>query len=89
MIIVKPEFYHAVIKITQVPNVKNKSEENISWLCDPFVDGHVYGTKFTIDNEYFSWKFFLKENSKAEALKSGYIFLDYLTNFRRQLGWEY
>ncbi len=78
MIIVKPEFYHAVIKITQVPNLKNKSEENISWLCDPFVDGHVYGTKFTIDDEYFSWKFFLKENSKAEALKSGYKFLDYL-----------
>lgn len=78
MKIIKPEFYHAVIKITQVPNVKNKSKENVSWLCDPFIDGYVYGTKFTIDNEYFSWKFFIKEGSKGEALKSGYKFLDYL-----------
>ncbi len=74
----KPEFYHTIIKITQVPNMKNKYEDESSWLCNPFVDSRVYGTKFTIEDDYFSWKFFLKTQSKEQAIQNGFQFLDYL-----------
>ncbi len=74
----KPEFYLTIIKINQVPNMKNKNEDDSSWLCNPFVDGRVYGTKFTIDDNYFSWKFFLKAKSKEQAIQNGFQFLDYL-----------
>ena len=74
----KPEFYHSNIKINQVPNMKNKNEDDSSWLCNPFVDGRVYGTKFTIEEDYFSWKFFLKAESKEQAIQDGFHFLDYL-----------
>ena len=58
--------------------MKNENEDESSWLCNPFVDGRVYGTKFTIEDDYFSWKFFLKVRSKEEAIQKGFHFLDYL-----------
>lgn len=70
--------WHSFIKIIQVPDMKNKNQAETSWLCDPFGDERVYGSKFTLEEDYFSWKFFLKEESKKEALINGYRFLDYL-----------
>ncbi len=67
-----------MIKITQVPKIRSKIEDEASWLCDPFANSRVYGTKFTLKDRYFSWKFFLKEESKEDAFKNGYQFLDYL-----------
>lgn len=72
------QFYLGSIKITQVPNMADKDENESSWLTNPFVDSSVYGTKFTVHDEEFSWKFFLKENSKERARQRAFTFLDYL-----------
>ncbi len=37
----EPEFYHASIKILQVPHNQSKNEEEPSWLCNPFADSRV------------------------------------------------
>ncbi len=74
----EPEFYHASIKIMQVPNMGSNNEGEPSWLCNPFADSRVYGMKFTIERDHFSWKFFFKDDSKREAIKNGFGFLDYL-----------
>ncbi|MGB5911345.1 MAG: hypothetical protein WBH31_09150 [Promethearchaeia archaeon] len=57
--------------------MKNSSENNNSWLCNPFGDARVYTTRITLDEE-FSWEFFFKEDSKKEAYQSAESFLLYL-----------
>ena len=74
----KPDFYLGILNITQVPNMKGKIESDYSWLCNPFNDNTVYITKFTIDDDYFSWKFFLKEKDKEQARQMAFTFLDSL-----------
>jgi len=80
---VGPDCWHSVVIITQVPNMNRLTERTVSWLCDPLgVDEEkesiVYCTKFTLDKGHFSWKFYLKEETRKEAIESGYCFLEYL-----------
>ncbi len=80
---VEPDCWHSVVNITQVPNMNKQKETNVSWLCDPLgwdeeKESTVYCTKFTLDKGYFSWKFYLKEETRKEAYESGICFLDYL-----------
>ena len=79
----EPDCWHSVVNITQVPNMNGKDESEVSWLCDPLggdedEENIVYCTKFTLDKGYFSWKFYLKEETRKGAIESGYSFLDYL-----------
>ena len=79
----EPDCWHSVVNITQVPNMTGRDESEVSWLCDPFggdeeEENVVYCTKFTLDKGYFSWKFYLKEETRKKAIESGYCFLDYL-----------
>ena len=85
----EPDCWHSVVKITQVPDMSGKDDGEVSWLCDPLSahenekseekEGNVvYCTKFTLDKDYFSWRFYLKEETRKKAIKSGYCFLDYL-----------
>lgn len=79
----EPDCWHSVVKITQVPNEEVKNERETTWLCDPLsmdeeTESKVYCTKFTLDGDYFSWKFYLKEETKKKAIESGYCFLDYM-----------
>ncbi len=67
------EFWHSIVRITQVP-----VESVNSWLCNPFVDSRTYGVSFSMDGEYFAWKFFLKAETSEEAERQGYTFLAYL-----------
>ena len=80
---VEPDCWHSVVNITQVPNMEGTDESKVSWLCDPLGGGEekeniVYCTKFTLDKGYFSWKFYLKEETRKEAYESGFCFLNYL-----------
>ena len=79
----EPDCWHSVVSITQVPNMEEKNEFETSWLCDPLSayeekENVVYCTKFTLDKDYFSWKFYLKEETRKKAIESGYCFLDYM-----------
>jgi len=85
----EPDCWHSVVKITQVPDMNGKDDGEVSWLCDPLSarenekseekEGNVvYCTKFTLDKDYFSWRFYLKEETRKKEIKSGYCFLDYL-----------
>lgn len=88
----EPDCWHSVVKITQVPDMSGKSDGEVSWLCDPLSpreneerekngkkeESVVYCTKFTLDKDYFSWRFYLKEETRKKAIESGYCFLDYL-----------
>jgi len=79
----EPDCWHSIVNITQVPNMEGKEESKTSWLCDPLSarenQGNiVYCTKFTLEEDYFSWKFYLKEETRRKAIESGYCFLDYL-----------
>ena len=74
MDILEPEFWHATINITQIPKVERNLNEDIlnnSWLCNPFGDNRVYGVKFLIRDEIFSWEFFLKAETEEEAIIDG------------------
>jgi len=71
-------YWQGIVKITQIPNKKNLSENDQSWLCNPFSNDCVYGTKITVDKEYFSWKFFIKESSQKEAYTNSICLHDYL-----------
>ena len=46
--------------------------EDVSWLCNPFGDSRVYGVKYLIDDENFSWEFFLRAEFKKEAINDGF-----------------
>ena len=74
----EPQFHLGIVKITQIPNMTDIDENESSWLANPFVDDSVYGTIFTNHEEYFSWKFLLKENGKERARQRATTFLDYL-----------
>ena len=79
----EPDCWHSVVSINQVPNMKEKNESETTWLCDPLnmyeeKENKVYCTKFTLDKDYFSWKFYLKEETRKKAFESGYCFLDYM-----------
>jgi hypothetical protein len=70
------------VKITQIPNIQEKElvidpdtgkkvEIERSWLRDFFNDPFkVYGLEITLE-DYFSWIFFFKEDSKSEAIRKG------------------
>ncbi|KKL71759.1 hypothetical protein LCGC14_2091700, partial [marine sediment metagenome] len=81
MNILEPMFWHAIINITQIPKVERNLNEDIpndSWLCNPFGDKRVYGVKFLIRDEIFSWEFFLKAETEEEAIIDGNCLLAYL-----------
>jgi len=80
---VEPDCWHSVVRITQVPGMNRQDESEVSWLCDPLggdkeKESIVYCTKFTLDKGYFSWKFYLKEETRRKAIESGFCFLEYL-----------
>ena len=52
--------------------------KDVSWLCNPFGDSRVYGVKYFIDDENFLWEFFLRAESKKEAINDGTCLLAYL-----------
>jgi len=64
------------IEINHIPNMKGKDHE--SWLFNPFNDNTIYGVKFHIDDEVFSWSFFLDNSIKGDALRNGYRLLAHL-----------
>jgi len=79
--VLEPEFWQAIINITQIPKVERKLNEDIlndSWLCNPFGDNRVYGAKFLISDEIFNWEFFLKAETKEEAIIDGNCLMAYL-----------
>ena len=81
----EPRFWQARVHITQIPSdmeeqvVLNPSLEKTveidkSWLYDPFLDRTVYGLELSL-NQSFSWVFFLKTSTKAEAIRKGHSYL--------------
>lgn len=54
------------------------NNHNLPWLCNPFGDNRVYGVKYSIEDEKFSWLFFLYAESKEEAIRDGICLLTYL-----------
>lgn len=64
------------IEINHIPNMKGKDHE--TWLFNPFMDNTIYGVKFHIDDEIFSWSFFLNNNKKGDALRNGYRLMAHL-----------
>lgn len=74
----KPEFWHGIVEITQVPKVNNGIDKERSWLFDPLGNERVYTTRFKLEPNYFSWKFSLREETKREAYISAYQFLNSL-----------
>lgn len=74
----KSKSWLATIEITQIPNLNGK--DSISWLCNPFLDSTIYGVNFQIEDDIFSWSFFLNNSTKGDALKNGYRLLAHLKN---------
>jgi len=64
------------IEINHIPNIKGRDHE--TWLFNPFMDNTIYGVKFQIDDDIFSWSFFLDNNKKGDALRKGYRLLAHL-----------
>ena len=75
---IEVEFWHTTVEITQVPSTNEMNNEDFSWLSNPFGDSRVYGVKYFIDDENFSWQFFLRAESKKEANNDGICLLAYL-----------
>jgi len=72
-------FWKAIVEIIQIPNDLNEIYTNgTSWLANPFGDQRVYGTKFSIGTDGFSWKFYMNSKTEAGARRAGYGLLSYL-----------
>ena len=72
----KSKSWLTTIEINHIPNMKRRDHE--TWLFNPFNDSTIYGVKFRIDDEVFSWSFFLDYNKKGDALRNGYRLLAHL-----------
>ncbi|KKK47071.1 hypothetical protein LCGC14_3158880, partial [marine sediment metagenome] len=75
---IEPEFWQSILEITQIPNKDGNHNNNYSWLSNPFGDNRVYGVKYSISDENFTWEFFLRSESKEEAVIDGNSLLAYL-----------
>ena len=75
---IEPEFWQSILEITQIPNKDGNHNNNYSWLSNPFGDNRVYGVKYSINDETFTWEFFLRSESKEEAFIDGNSLLAYL-----------
>ncbi|KKN08177.1 hypothetical protein LCGC14_1059330 [marine sediment metagenome] len=72
-------FWKVIVEIIQIPNDLNEIFNNgTSWLSNPFGDHRVYGTKFSIGADGFSWKFYMNINTEEGARRMGYGLLSYL-----------
>jgi len=72
-------FWKAIVEIIQIPNNLNEIYTNgTSWLANPFGDQRVYGTKFSIGTDGFSWKFYMNSKTEEGARRAGYGLLSYL-----------
>lgn len=82
-------FWHARIHITQAP-IKQEKEQIFhiesgkkvkiekTWLCNYFLDTTVYGLELIAEGDRISWVFFLKANTRNEAIVKGNAILKYL-----------
>ena len=66
-------FWKAIVEIIQIPNDLNEIYNNgTSWLSNPLGDHRVYGTKFSIGADGFSWKFYMNSKTEEGARRAGY-----------------
>jgi len=72
-------FWQGAVEIIQIPNNLNEIYRNgTSWMSNPFGDHRVYGTKFSIGADGFSWKFYMNSKTEDGAIRAGYSLLSYL-----------
>ena len=72
-------FWKAIVEVIQIPKDLNEIYNNgTSWLSNPLSDHRVYGTKFSIGADGFSWKFYMNSKTEEGARRAGYSLLSYL-----------
>ena len=58
---------------------------DISWLGNPFNDLSVYGTRFSIRPDSFSWRFYMNSKTKKRARRLGFGLVSYLKELYKGL----
>jgi len=79
------KFCRTIVEITQIPDMEKIDFSDISWLGNLFNDLSIYGTKFSISPDTFSWKFYMNSKTKETARRLGIGLLSYLKEIYKGL----